>query len=150
MHYNYTARATTTGEFLGCWKSASFLHTETHQPTHTHKYSRAQHVLYSARWTWNILWLFFANADIFFAFNFLYARYTFSTTAALLFYFIKSATTLIAHAGFRAQNKETLSNTGNCKFMVQAKGTQNNLLVKVIEADSIPLILTNIFNWILF
>jgi len=97
---------------------------------------------------------FFRKRRLFCAFNFLYAlqerRYTFSTTAALLFYFIKSAATLIAHAGFHAQNKETLSNTGNCKFMAHAKGTQNNLLVKVIETDLIPLFPTNILNLILF
>jgi hypothetical protein len=131
-------------------KRVIFAHGDTSTHTYTQKYSR--NTLCTRRVEREIFFMtfLFANADIFFAFNFLYARYTFSTTAALLFYFIKSAATLIAHAGFHAQNKETLSNTGNCKFMAHAKGTQNNLLVKVIETDLIPLFPTNILNWILF
>jgi hypothetical protein len=85
-------------KFLGCWKSASFLHTETDTDTHTNILATRS----TRRVEHEIFYDFFRKRRHFFAFNFLYAlqerRYTFSTTAALLFYFIKSFATLIACA----------------------------------------------------
>lgn len=54
-----------------CWKNASFLHTETLSGVcgvNLHAQIFSQHVLYSARWTWNILWLF-SQTPAFFRFQ---------------------------------------------------------------------------------